>query len=87
VKHRATRRFWKCFQRLPDSVKEVAREKFELLEKDPNHPSLHFKEIGVFWSVRITLFYRALAIKDGEDLVWVWIGTHEDYGRMLKSSA
>jgi len=82
--HKATQRFWKQLGELPLSIQEIAKKKFELLKQDPYHPSLHFKRIGKFWSVRITDFYRALAIKDGEDYIWVWIGTHDDYEKMIK---
>ena len=47
------------------------------------HPSLHFKRIGRFWSVRIGLHYRALAVQDGEDIVWFWIGHHAEYDRLI----
>jgi len=42
-------------------------------------PSLHFKRVGRLWSVRIGLSYRALAVEDGTDFIWVWIGTHDEY--------
>jgi hypothetical protein len=45
---------------------------------------LHFKKVGKVWSIRIMLDYRALAVKDGNDLIWVWIGTHDEYERMIK---
>ena len=32
---------------------ERARRNFELLKNDPNHPSLHFKKIGKYRSVRV----------------------------------
>jgi len=35
------------------------------------------------WSVRIGLHYRALAIEDDEDLLWIWIGSHAEYDRLL----
>ncbi|OAG27759.1 ParE family toxin-like protein [Thermodesulfatator autotrophicus] len=82
--HKATSRFWKCFEALPGQVKQRAKVQFGLLKENPHHPSLHFKKTGNFWSVRITDSYRALAIKDGNDYIWVWIGTHEDYEKMLK---
>ena len=50
------------------------------------HPSLHFKRIGKFWSARAGLNwlnYRALAVKDGPDLVWVWIGPHDEYEKLV----
>lgn len=82
--HRTTTRFWKCFANLPEPVQDVAKKSFELLKTDPSHPSLHFKKAGKFWSIRIGLNCRALAVKDGEDFIWVWIGTHDEYERMLK---
>ena len=82
--HRATQRFWKCFGGLPEPIQELANRNFHVLKSDPRHPSLHFKKIGQFWSVRVGLDYRALAVEDMEDFVWVWIGTHNDYERMIK---
>ena len=82
--HKATSRFWKYFEALPERVKQRAKEQFELLKKNPHHPSLHFKKVGKFWSVRITDCYRALAIQDGNDYIWVWIGTHDDYEKMIR---
>lgn len=82
--HKTSSRFWKCFDQLPKQIQQIANENFELLKTDPFHPSLHFKKIDLFWSVRIGLSYRALAIKDVEDFIWVWIGNHDEYERMLK---
>jgi len=82
--HRTTDRFWKCLGKLPEPVKKISRKNFELLKADPSHPSLYFKKVGKFWSVRIGANYRALAIEDGEDFIWVWIGTHDEYERMIK---
>ena len=82
--HRTTNRFWDCFSKLPKDVQDVARENFELLKTDSKYPSLKFKKVGKFWSARVSLNYRALAIKDGEDFVWVWIGAHDEYDRMIK---
>ena len=84
--HKATSRFWKIFEGLPKEVREKAKIRFELLKKDPHHPSLHFKKVGKFWSVRISDSYRALAVKDGKDFIWVWIGTHDDYETIIKRS-
>lgn len=82
--HRTTDRFWKCLGKLPEPVKKISRKNFELLKADPSHPSLYFKKVGKFWSVRIGANYRALAIEDGEDFIWVWIGTHDEYEKMIK---
>ena len=82
--HRATTRFWELFEKLPKPVQGTAKRNFELLKMDPTHPSLHFKKIGNFWSVRVGINHRALAVKDGQDFIWVWIGSHADYEQMIK---
>ena len=82
--HRTTDRFRKCLGKLPEPVKKISRKNFELLKANPSHPSLYFKKVGKFWSVRIGANYRALAIEDGEDFIWVWIGTHDEYEKMIK---
>ena len=82
--HKTTARFKEAFDTLPDKVQKVAMTNFELLKKNPRHPSLHFKKIGKFWSLRIGLNYRALSIKDKSDYIWVWIGSHDNYIKMLK---
>jgi len=64
-------------------IQARARKQFELFSADPVHPSLHLKQAGDFWSVRITKAYRALALRSGDEFTWVWIGTHDEYERML----
>ena len=82
--HRTAGRFWTLFARLPEATQTVARKNFELLKDNPSRPSLHFKKIGKLWSVRAGIHYRALAAEEGGDFIWVWIGTHDEYRRMIK---
>ena len=82
--HRATARFWTCFGGLPEAVQRMARRNFELLKENPAHPSLHFKKVGKLWSVRVGINHRALAVEDGADFIWVWIGPHDEYKRLIK---
>ena len=84
MRHRTTREFRKLYEELPQEIKELANKNFELLKKDPLHPSLHFKKVGKLWSVRIGDSYRALALKDGDEFIWFWIGTHEEYNLIMK---
>ncbi|PXF60380.1 MAG: hypothetical protein C4B58_00660 [Deltaproteobacteria bacterium] len=81
--HRTTSRFWKCFEKLPYHIQRIAEENFSLLKENPRHPSLHFKKVGKLWSARAGLSYRALAVEDGTDFIWMWIGTHDEYERMI----
>ncbi|MCE9553597.1 MAG: hypothetical protein K8T91_09535 [Planctomycetes bacterium] len=83
--HRATNRFWRCFNALSGDIQRLARENFALVRRDPRHPSLHFKKVGNFWSARVGLAYRALAVEDDAGFTWVWIGTHDDYELIIRS--
>ncbi|WP_419864214.1 hypothetical protein [Candidatus Poriferisodalis sp.] len=83
--HRTTPQFWDRFSRLPPPVQRAAERSFERLEHDPAHPSLRFKKVGKFWSARVSRDHRALAVADGDDFIWVWIGAHDDYDRMIAS--
>ena len=62
----------------------MADESYQLLLRDPKHPSLHFKKIGRYWSARVGLHYRALAVEDGDVVVWFWIGSHTAYDRLVR---
>ncbi len=84
MNHRATPRFWSCYHRLPQEVQCLADRSYQLLRNDPQHPSLHLKKVGALWSVRVGLHYRALAVEDGSNLVWVWIGSHAEYDRLVQ---
>ena len=83
--HRATSRFWKEFERLPEPAQRVARRNFRLLVANPSHPSLRFKKVGAFWSARVGRDHRALAVQDGADFIWVWVGPHDEYDRLIGS--
>ena len=82
--HRTTPQFWKRFDALPKEVQELARKNFKLLNQDSRHPSLQFKRLGDYWSARVGLNYRALAVEDDSDFVWVWIGSHAEYDKRIK---
>jgi hypothetical protein len=87
VKHLASRRFWQAYERFDPPLRERADRAFELLKENPGHPSLQFKKIGRFWSARIGLRHRALAVENDESLIWFWVGNHADYDRLLKDAA
>ena len=83
VRSLATRQFWDLFDQLPTDTQARADKQYELFSSNPRHPSLHLKQIGDFWSVRVTDTYRALALRDGNEFTWVWIGSHDDYERII----
>jgi hypothetical protein len=83
VRHFASPRFWACYNALPTAVRVLADREFVLLKTDPRHPSLHFKKVGDFWSVRVGVHHRALAVEVSDGLQWFWIGSHADYDKLL----
>jgi hypothetical protein len=83
MRHFASPEFWEAYESLPDKVRELADKNFELLKQNPQDPSLHFKRVGRFWSARVGLHYRALAVPVDSDLVWFWIGSHADYDALI----
>ena len=83
MKHFATPRFWECYRTLPKSVQKLADKNFELLRKNSKHPSLHFKKVGRFWSARVGLSYRTLAVESNKDIIWFWIGNHGEYDKLV----
>ena len=83
MKHRASPRFWRCYRALPRDVQSLADKSYALLKTNPAHPSLHFKKVAQFWSARVGLYYRALAVESGDDFAWFWIGSHADYDKLI----
>jgi hypothetical protein len=87
VKSHTTERFRRLLATLPASVRQQAREAYRLFLKNPQHPSLRFKrvhDILPIYSARITLDYRVVGTLDGNEIVWFWVGPHDEYERLLK---
>jgi hypothetical protein len=84
MKHRAAPAFWECYDKLPAHIRAVADKSFALLKNDSRHPSLHFKQVGTYWTARIGLRYRAIGVQEGEVMVWFWIGSHADYDELIR---
>ena len=82
--HRTTEQFRYRYAKLPQDVRDRAERAFARLREDSKHPSLHFKKVGNFWSVRVDIAHRALAVADDDDFIWVWIGSHDEYERIIR---
>lgn len=50
---------------------------------ETRHPSLQFKKVGRYRSVRVGLRYRALAVEVEGRYLWFWIGSHADYDKLI----
>lgn len=83
MKHEITSSFWACYDGLPVEVRKLADKNFQLLKNDATHPSLQFKKVGKLWSARVGSDYRALATRIEGGFIWVWIGTHAEYDRLI----
>jgi hypothetical protein len=84
---RATRRFWKLYESLPEPVQRLAAKNYQLWRNNPAHPSLDFKQLhgsGERFSVRVGNHYRALGQRVTDGVEWVWVGTHEEYNKLIR---
>jgi hypothetical protein len=73
---------------LPKQIQESALAAYDSFVENPDHPSLGHHELKKTkkgqhktssWAVSVTRRYRAIYLRDGNDNVWYWIGSHEDY--------
>jgi hypothetical protein len=39
--------------------------------------------VGRFWSARVGISHRALAVESDRGLVWFWIGEHAEYDKIV----
>jgi hypothetical protein len=84
MKSLTNRRFWEAYRKLPEPVRRNARKTYRLWLHDPRLPSLHFKKVGKVWSIRIgNTNYRALADVQSDTAYWFWIGSHDEYERII----
>jgi mRNA-degrading endonuclease RelE of RelBE toxin-antitoxin system len=88
VKSKTAPEFWQRYGRLSAGVRRLANRCHKLWKENPRHPSLRFKELRGhedLYSVRIGDHYRAVAQVKGDTAVWVWIGSHEEYNKLLRN--
>ena len=78
--------FWRAYHPLSPAAKARAREAFRLFLQNPDHPSLRFKKLqgrDHVWSVRVSDQYRAVGVRHGEVVEWIWIGTHNEFDNLF----
>lgn len=88
MRSRATPRFWTAYRVLPADIRRLAEKAYRLFRRDPGHQSLRFKKIhkgDKLYSVRISYGYRAVGLVDGDQITWIWIGSHGEYDRLLRT--
>ncbi len=87
ITSRASKRFWRLLEALPEHVQNQARQTYLIWRDNPRHPSLHFKKLAdskTRKSVRIGLHYRAIGETTDYGIRWVWIGSHADYDQLVR---
>jgi mRNA-degrading endonuclease RelE of RelBE toxin-antitoxin system len=77
--------FWKTYHALPPGIRDLADKNFDLLKANPQHPSLRFKKVGRFWSARVGIYYRAVALEIPDGFLWIAIVPHGEYDRITRS--
>ena len=80
--------FRRLFDALPRDIQAEAVKAYKTWRDDPSYPGLQFKQVKPttppLYSVRITRNWRALGYLEGDTVVWVWIGPHDEYMRLIK---
>jgi hypothetical protein len=83
---RRTERFLREFARLPPAIRQQATVAYRLFQDNPQHPSLRFRQVHAvqpIYSARVGRHYRAVGIRDADEMIWFWIGSHAEYDQLL----
>jgi hypothetical protein len=86
VRSRTTAAFRRALDSLPPQVRAQAERSYELFRSNPKHPGLRFKPVHPsrpIYSVRIGIHYRALGVLEGDEIIWFWVGSHDQYERLI----
>ena len=81
-----TSTFRTMFAQWPAQVQQQAREAYTLFRQNPLHPSLRWKRVHPttpIYSVRVGRGHRAVGIREADEVVWFWIGSHAAYDQLL----
>ncbi len=87
MKSSVTKVFRKRLDELPATIQEQAARAYALWRADPHHPSLQLKKVSPtqpIYSARVGMGHRALGLREADQMVWFWIGTHAEYDEILK---
>ncbi len=86
MKSKAVPSFWKLYNALPPDIQKLAKKQYQIWREDPFYPSLHFKRVSKkeqIYSLRISLNFRALSLKKDDTFYWFWIGSHDEYDKII----
>jgi len=86
VKSQTRPSFWRAHESLDERTRKAARRAYGLFAENAQHPSLRFKKLGGhddLWTVRISEQYRAVGERRGDAMIWLWIGSHNDFDKLF----
>lgn len=87
MRSRRTTQFLGLYRALPREIRATARRAYQVFRENPAHPGLRLERLRSdprAWAVRITRDYRAVALRTGDDWLWFWIGTHNEFDRKFR---
>lgn len=87
MRSHVTAEFRRLFAALPIEVRERARRSYLLWKENPAHPGVRFKRVHPrqpIYSVRIGIDWRAVGLRQEEAVIWIWIGSHAEYEKLLR---
>jgi hypothetical protein len=65
-----------------------ARAAYRLFRENPRHPGLHFKRVhgsDRLVAARIGSYRTVGILSASDEVVWFWIGPHEQYEKIISS--
>lgn len=86
MKSFTTLKFRLCYASLPSHIQDLARKNYRLWLENKDHPSIQFKQVHPtkpIFSARVGMAYRALGVTQANEIIWFWIGSHNDYDKLL----
>jgi hypothetical protein len=85
MKSSTTPSFWRAYRALPPEIQIEAERSISFGKQTLVTPRFTSNAKEIYWSVRITKGWRALARDYEGTLYWFWIGSHDEYERRLKT--
>ncbi|GMT49267.1 MAG: hypothetical protein IEMM0008_0806 [bacterium] len=71
---------------LAKNVQKKAQKQYKLFKENPYHSSLDFKKIQrnkTYHSISISENWRAIGVEKEDTIIWFWIGSHEEYNKLM----
>lgn len=83
MKHVAVDQFYELYKTLPLKVQKLAENNFIVIKQYPQHPLLRLLRVEQYLSMRVGSRHRALAVEDGDTIIWFWIGIYKQYSTLI----